>query len=209
VSQEFTSELVMLARRPGSRSGGGVRVTGLALEKMPGAVRDEAQKAMIAVAMWWREKRAPAHFDVRAYDRYGNIEPNVYKKRTGPMGWMVTKGYTEPAQRMGGKVRPLVRTGKLRQMILHGSYTAQASGSGGSLKVRAWWPGLPRYTYMFDPGFVKYFGRHENIKTKPLVHNKVAELTIVDAAEVEEMRGVFDRNFNRLLKEREKQAGAA
>jgi hypothetical protein len=136
VSQEFTSELVMLARRPGSRSVGGVRVTGLALDKMPGAVRDEAQKAMIAVAMWWREKRAPAHFDVRAYDRYGNIEPNVYKERTGPMGWMVTKGYTEPAQRMGGKVRPLVRTGKLRQMILHGSYTAQASGSQPASKMR-------------------------------------------------------------------------
>ena len=196
----FVSTYVGRARRPGQVAQRGVRFTGLALPQLPAALRQTAQDCMIAVAAWWRKERSPAHFSVQAYDLYGGRESNVYEERKGPMGWMVRNGMTEGAQRQGGRVRPLFRTGRLRQLIVHGPFTAQASGSASRLRVRAWWPGLPRYTYYYDPNRVQRFGRHGNVQTRPLVHNKVAELTVVTEREVEEMRGVYSRELGRRLK---------
>jgi len=187
---------------------GGVRFTGLALPDLPGALAETSQAAMIHVAYRWREAKAPGHFSVQAYDKYGKREPAVYEKRGGPLAWMVKNGMTQAAERQGGIVRPLVRSGRLRHLILRGPYTAKATGSGSKLQVKAWWPGLPRYTYYFDPSHEMRFGRHKNLRVRPLVHNKVAEITIVTEDEVQWMRNVYQSKMYELMKRKERGGSA-
>lgn len=198
MSFELQSGFVSNASRAGSNMAGrGVRYTGLALPALPGKLKELGQAALVDAAKWFQKERMPAKFSVQAYDRYGGIENDVFEKREGVPDWLVKKYGADPATYQGGQVRPLYRSGYLRSLILRGQLQTKATGSGIGMKVRAWWPGLPRYTYMYNPNF-KRTGRGLN-NSKPLVHNKVRELTMMDAQDVAGMRAAYEKSLARAL----------
>lgn len=156
---------MVVERRPGGTQ---IRYTGLALPRLPAAMRDSAQAAMIDTVLHWRARFGPRHFEVEAYDRYGGREPRVYeerKHRSGP--------------HKGQRKRPLVKTGNLRTAFLTGAVRVQATGSGRTLKVRANWPALPRHAYYDKTRF-----------GKPS-HKKHLELTIMDESEERKLAAFF------------------
>ena len=158
-----------------------VRYTGLALPHLPRRLKDAQKTAMEEVARKWREKFGPRHFEMQAFSRYAHREKDVYTKRK--------------YDRRGGQARddagvkrklPLVYSGDLKQDFLTGGMQIVSSGSGRSLKVKAVWKNLPRYTYYYKQGAKNQ-------------HNKVAELTITNKDEQKEMAKWFEQAVGKLI----------
>lgn len=195
---EIASQFVAKARRSGNLNSRGVRYTGLALPALPGKLKEVGQASLEAAAQWFNKARMPSKFSVHAYSRYGGKEPNVFEERKGVPQWLVDKYGAPEAMEQGGKIRPLYRSGFLRANIARGTLQTKVTGSGVGMKIRAWWSGLPRYTYMFDPKF-KRKGRGL-AGSRPLVHDKVRELTMMDARDVEGMRKAYEKEAARQMR---------
>jgi hypothetical protein len=192
-----TATSVVVERRPHCQ----IRYTGLALPLLPAFMRDLAQAALVDLAFYWRERHGPHHFTVHAYEDYGGREPYVYKERAGVPGFMLEKRYQDrygavrAHESFGGRVRPLYRSGALRQAFLHGNMEAKPAGAGAGVQVKAIFHGLPRYTYYFDPS---QRGGPRN-RMHPLQHNKVEELSIMSETELEDLRKQYEKLIGTML----------
>jgi hypothetical protein len=173
-----------------------VRYTGIPVPELGAALVEVTKEALVKAIFEHHRKHGPRHFTVRAYDEYAGLEPDVYAERKGTPGWLADRYGAEKHQTHGGRVRPLHRSGDLRQKFLFGNMQVKATGRV-ALKVTATFHGLPRYTYFYNPGYVRRGAR-------PLAHDKVAELTVMSAAEEAEMARSVQRHADQLLREREK-----
>lgn len=183
---DLTGGFVTKANRRGF-GGQGKRITGLGLDALPGSMKEMGQKALSDAAVWFQKKRMPAKFTVRAYDRYGGKEPDVFQERKGRRNKNGDVLRSRNYQVQGGKIRPLYRSGLLRAHILRGTLNTKATGSGVGMKVRAWWSGLPRYTYM------------KRTDVEPS-HNKVRELTMMDAEDVRGMAAEYQKSLKKSVR---------
>lgn len=171
------------------QSGQRVRYTGIPIPELGRELVDITKEAMRLAIFDHHRKHGPRHFTVRAYDHYAGLEHDVYEERKGVRDKQGNPRPTRRVQVHGGRVRPLHRSGDLRQKFLFGNMQVKATGRV-NLKVTATFHGLPRYTYYYNPS------RPQN------VHDKVAELTVMSPQEEEEMARNVQRHANRLLRER-------
>lgn len=171
------------------RRGALIRFTGLPLPKLPARLKAVQHTALVDLAYSWRGKDAKRHFTVHAYRLYGNREAGVYEPRKGRRD---RNGRKVSVERLGievygGMVVPLKRSGRLRQRILEGRFQTKPTGGGARVKVKATWPGLPRYVYAYNPS------------NPALRYRKAQELTILNEMEVEELGRVFERRVSEIF----------
>jgi len=191
MSFEISGGFVSKATR--KPSGRGVRYTGLALPKLPGKLREAGKRGLESGVDWFQAKRMPVKFSVQAYDEYGGKEDAVFNERRGAREKDGSIRQSKAYIINGGKIRPLYSSGFLRTMILRGKIQAKATGKGSGMKVRAWWSDLPRYTFFYNPSFKK-----DN--STPLIHNKVAELTAMNATDIQGMGKAYEARVKKEVK---------
>ena len=163
-----------------------IRFVGLQLPELSNVLREVQQQALIETAYHWRDKYGPGHFEVSAFSKYGGKEERVYELRTKNRRAMRRKRMGKEVD--GDRLRPLVKSGSLRALFLHGPMKTKAAGAGTQLRVEASWPNLPRYTY-YD-----LYG-----KTRAQGPKMYAELTILTEDQERELAEHFANRVQRML----------
>lgn len=185
--------------------GATVRYLGVVRPGIEKSMTDAVHEAAEATVRYWRKEYGWRHFNMNAHRRYGGKMPHVFEPRRGPMKWMVRRWNTPD------DVIPLVSKGTLRQAFLGGALKLTRTGQGQQATVRASWPSLPRYAYMFDPNYVPDFAQRYAAKRgrglsdkpmHPLRHAMYLELTIINEDEAADLRAYFGQKLETLLNQK-------